>query len=800
MAMQFFEWLLDLWAVNKWFSNLINIRPCEAPYDNVWYKDSFSGWLRGDSKTWIKGRDWFEQCAWADLLGYNPTDIIEIEWKRYVYAVSDDWFRAKIFVQCSNDVFDGCSLFVKEWCCAWTRADITEYSFKSWANTITQDFFPRTPCIYDKFQVTKFPKGTPKVNRCDWVIRNQLVGDAIVATLYNIDWSPVIGTTGDTIYIYWDSWTGNNAAIGQVRTIVRKNDINSGAANNAVVDFAWLGIKSAIPTYTYQYDPTTNSVIRFSADSVWIDQNNNTSILFDEIKNVCYTIYGDFWDVPIFASSDWLHALTADWCAVWTWEFVPYGNLNQITNNNIVPTQLQISSIFNYQWELWFINSKTWYIFIWLWWYNNWYFTTQKTILVWKIYDVAIPFQSYLLLMWRSATGIVYRSWTATLGTQDLLYSDVLSNIWYFSKNSLANDKENVYFVSNEKYLYSLDVTPISDFVYTKFKAKLTDLSEFIRSDLEQLDRTRWDQVTMSSTESAIRLFISDPATITAWTKIIFFDTTWKFWYKWIVCDIYLRDEKFGCWFGDVFWNNVWDTDNWNPVKQIIWFSFDEKLYLEKMIQVIWLIIWFNSRISRQNTTLKIEYDLGWWHQVIKFNKFQRSQYVRHIAQSKNENDWALFESAPIGMWFHWGNWFRPLQDLNYNNEFQAFCEYEPLIPDSYLSECNYANTPKMKGRENCKKTYPAGYTHHIDDSNDDWYITISKYGVLKYDLWVHCENIYCEIICDRWDFIEFWWLSIGYELWDTATSMANVLTFPWPTPDKIPEKPVTRKQKFNLL
>lgn len=778
---QFYSATLDynIWEfisnVNFNFHKIINSYPVNLPQMNTGYESVFWQNRRehGNKKWfWLRKREWFTKCF--EIEWRHITDIYNHQWTRYAMLVSDDWLQKRIFKQCYATVRYWCYTDTSDTCCEWQWKEITKNH-----KDLTTKPFPNYPCVYDKFVPIKWPVWKSKYSSCRWVIANVLEWNAVKSVLYELDdygnKIPISVDIWDWIYVYDNNWV--KAVIWQSLQ-TSWYDVTNQRLEFGEKFWAWI----------------TNEVTDFNEDS-WITEYKK--------QFVCFKIFKDYWNSFAFATADWIIQWNNDSCDSWQdSEFTIFGETKFDSVDSTVFNPSYIKSMANVDWWLSYLTA-TWWLFF------NYPWSVANQSLHWTAYwdplitiewrDVMLPVQDYVMLFGPNSIGIAYKTgknnqtWKISWEFQK-----VLNDIWYFSRDAVLNFREQVYFVDQDTKFWRVNIKPYDTWLWTvRFQLDLDDMSlHRVNTDFRMMNRKQWDQISLHKTDFEILVFMTDNRHNSSPrnTKVLLFDDEHKFWHRWMICWIDLRHYAHWCWYWDEVYSNRWDTDNGNPIKQIISMNFwDTSMFTLKEIAFLKTALWYHSRITN-DTILKISADTGWYRATKKIKHLHRAKYLSWL--NKLRKSWMtdeamnekFFHWTPTWLWIYWGNGVWLVEDIRHEltKEFEQYCSYENVITE--VVPCPCKTNPEITAHADWCTINP-DKTQNFEDDTEQQYFTPSKYAVIKSNLGYQCHNIHIEMIANNKDEIEFLWWFIWWMFMDNAMEYLENST-DYPTTPEISKLP----------
>lgn len=710
--------------VNLAFKELVNFVPVQSPYEMQWWRSDFDyDRMRQSWDMWqfyMDKRFWVTERDnfWSWVI---VTDKIIFEWNEYVM------FKKQVVPFEDNWV-----IWIKKYntsidILCWTYND--KYAcWIEWCMLVTQ---PTTECWYDKFIKLMGPK---------WP----------VTSWYQVE---IRNTT-----IWW-------SVVGEVRLL------NGWSVPGSVI---------------YIANSPDTSVASGIMRLKWYDQNNTTYvsstwILPESDKRYPATAVfaEDYWTVLGFVDKDWIQILPDANCNV-AWSFA-----DTIPVGSIFGTKYPITSVA--KWWDWTAFLTGWSIFFSQWWFNLWAYT--YSIDIWTEYTHLIKMQQYIVAIWPQTMWVVYK---ASLDAKWVIipkFEEVTNEIGYFNpyswQNRFRTGDDSFFLFNSDSELWKYDIQVFADNLWwVEFKLTGQELwRHYVNTTLKQLRREKWDHVEMNDDGSGLQIFITD------WnnfeerdTIIINFSEKYKFWHKRHFCNITLRNKHGNTYYGNKLRCYGSDTDNWEQIKQYALMTFgDSTIRTSKNIVNIWILLWYNSLITKENTTIWMRLDL-WWRSVpYRIDQLHWIKYLQELALIRyNQTDGKLKETTPYWMWIYGGNGISSNRNtINRDKDIKVFCWYMNSWVESLDDSC-FDKHKELLDETWCDVSAienPFLYW----DSDFNFYSEVAKFWRWYMKINQPCDLITIEVISKDWDRLHFWWITIWYELIDTElTPHHNVVVFEW--------------------
>ncbi len=636
--------------INLKYDEIINWVPTKLDFNNYWYRENFIPWVKEFwewMNFWLDKREWFTACF--NVEWFHPTDVKQINWNLYWFFVADDFSEMQVRWEFSA---------LNDWCNNYVNEDCTRKIRKIACHSFSK-------CTYDKF--TKVVAPTWLKDRRTWKVVHEIIWWTIVSKLTRIsNNTPDDISPGDYVMILRNDNVNGWTVCWQYRRVARVDDW-------IIVWAPWLWLLSRFTT------------------SIWSDwvtkytwENWSQSTVEEEIE---YKVFRKVSDTLAYAWLNWvfyLHELEWDesWCDV--------ENGNDTILCQTEWAKFPITSIAEYNDDT--ISFLTWWsIFFWQWWQNAFNFSYQ--IEVWDEYRYLLNLHHYTIILWPESMKIAYDSSLDSSWTPIPRVVRLTDNFWYFTPGSFSKyfrEWTDQFILMNSYWdLRKYDITPVDNWLWSvKFVLNSNEIwGKFIASDLRILSREQWDIVNISEWDAWFRIFIHDyknGKSSNKFSKIIHYNDRYKFFHKWIVCWIVIVDERYGRWWGDKVYKNVWKTDDWNEIKQYLsWKFWDQTSRFYKIVHhhMLWLLT--RSNIT-QTTILAMSVQLAWYYIKNKENNFLSAQYVRNINKFNNMRDWnnneelILEKNYWVGVYTWAWTWHKDVQVWRTSTQdIEAFCEYD---------------------------------------------------------------------------------------------------------------------------
>jgi len=675
---------------NKFYHNLINCVSVKNPYANNWFRQKFT---QSDTELWdkedffITKRKWFKKLpiykyVWWILTQENEQERVNgmcydvcIVW----------WFRYFLYLNKTQDklrIYK--QINVNKWdfenrtfskISDWNIVNITSYSWK--------DYFPTNKDAHKKFLLTTYVRWK-QIDNGTWVWIIKKIWDTyfsyITKELWEIQWWPwnYVRTDTGLVHIVWK---------------VEQRD-------------TWWENMLALAT-------TWNRVMEITWDQ--------------QVKNwIQYKVFSDYWLTFHFVTSDWIiHWHYDDWISM---EYSICWETKFDTNFNTIKSRYTINSLSNYNsWSV-FLNSMWWLFISWQW-YDKFFFSWLNIVQTIWVYNDTVEYMSNILLIGPKKIGYLifdFNSWNSDI-------YELVTDWWFYWKYSYWINDDLFLYVRDTNDFYNLQL----EYWYWAVKPwiKMTYLSDYINTDMESLDK-QINDVYVSIVWNNNMTFITD------WwwnTKVLYYDRYYSTWYKRFITWCHI------IWFQDwaYIWNWIysyeWDTDNWNPITQIISSMFwDMTKWATKKMEYVKAAISYNSYLTKDDSIFKA-YIIDKWFEYTVSYELTNLQYIENIWKLRydnntpNTNDFVL-ETKPI--------WIQMTSSIWVNVEKQN---------DTLSSEFDsYNNLWNFETKISFQNTY-----------------SVWKMWILKFPIWLPADILSFELIARWTNKIEFWWYFLWFQYFD---------------------------------
>lgn len=702
---KYWNGILSTW-VNNGYSSIVNF-DIEAPtYSHYGSK------LR-ETSYYYKKRPWYNDILPESLRSrsWEVTDMIEIPewacddtyWTRYLMIVNRSAWYMQVLAQPMND-------------------DCDIWYDKNWRNVTDEWLDPESNecfcwCQYDRFIVIDYVKWTPRL-LSNWkqssVYWNQAnIANGTVGSFWSNDWWLSDWNIGDWIYVYWTAWGDYDAICWMSRQIVTRSQANEHKISephyllNAPWSYIWtipLDQRIDLNTQLEQAEEQLSSAIA-SNNQAWITAAKNKISWLNDLlggwlgkviaKEWHYSIYPDWWEVPMYQTCDWLKTIHTIY-----WKRTASGSISQDVSFNITTSCGSFNdwvctysvNIFNNRINL--LGSK---------WYNIYgglgmdkmTFSVDNQNYVWADKQSQAVFRNFLVQFGReNMSVIVYNE-----NGQSFNYK-LDSSVGIWTPTSWITYQNSLYIIASDKRLYSCDIQSNGSGWY---QLMLTDQSQAILWELELL--SKWDDVNMSADGTHIYIFINNKwhrlNTNNTKTRILKF---YKDYSKWVTHDIcanvinrHWKWYYFGDWLYRLWWTLQWDMrykkdwDGWFVNAHIEFFVWENEesqtsftTLWRKQLEFIKILLG-KGIYTNWNTKIVIDSYRNGFKQQYMVDKFE---HITWIDLNNKLRQWenpempecildSLAECSNVVRECNW--WQRPDEVVD------RWCYYEPV---AYLDNC----------------------------------------------------------------------------------------------------------------
>lgn len=713
-------------GINLQYDRLVNYVPTKLPTEYFWYQWEHSIWPEetGDRPEFaMRKRNWMLKVMEEDW--FYITDNVLINGQLHVMWKSNDNTQMKI-VKYETEYHDWCeNLFDDN--SKWNKL----CEIMDGINPCSPDYLLKIRAPYGKVDVTKTHKAK---------LIHTIVGNTVVATVVTMDWTPINAAVWNVIYVFGADEA--NVITWYYRQV-------TGLFNQQTQIF-WkrLGLNDYTPTTTVNSDGST------STTRSWDPWAIATEI------NVFIKVYPGVAETIAYVSNVWIRYLSNFDCAH-----------NQIEEIPQTQTKHPITGFANWNEDgIAFVSN--WYANFTNGWENLGIISYSIPVGSW--YTDLLPIQQYMMLLGPQSMGLIYQSALDRFGIPIPRMFDVKTDIGYFNKGSYQryfyDGTEDFIIFQSDGNLMRYVIEPYDNGLWwIYFRLNGTPIgNRFIDSDLSVLKRKKWDKVYIYRNKNWFTLFLTDHRwwELTG-TKVIFFSDKYKFYYRWYLCWLQIRWEKYGLWFGNKWYVNQWSADDWEQFKTIVNGRFGNLTYMSgKIFDSILLLIWSESVITPKNTKLILRNHTGWFVVEQILDDLTRPQYISMInKENRSWKDDKLLASIPGAIGVYWSlpavNIIKKYADLT--NDIQALCSYDPEAPER-------------------------GWV--CDEKHLYKKLFIAKIWVIREKLSREWEQLDFELVTEGADSIVYCWLRIAYNFTDAELrNPNNVIWIAWLTDKSYPTK-----------
>lgn len=707
------------WTVNELYgTNIINLEPTKAPYENLWYRDSFEHIPgRSDSRIWMQWRKWFRNI-WENTISDGiVTDVQELDWHIYYLLKKDNVVELHAICDAAVNT---------SWCASVINIDCEEeYNNDS----VLISSHPTSECMFDKFVRVAYVKNRYKRIE-DVTVLHDVDSNITSLSSSELDseciWKLVL------IEYSWAAWL-----IWQVRLISTWFQLD-----NPLI-WVWTWWQTVTISVFYDYEETliyaSWNWLRAITEENPCDYENDISFT---------TIYGN-------TNTD--NPFSADY------------------------NEFMTSSVFNYQGQIWYIwyiwDKHAWYVNFWMFWYNWWYFSPLTSYQIDWDYKWWIEYNNLVLLFSRTRVWYLSRSTTKNSITwmPDIAFGKLTSSFWIYWQNSIVEYMWDIAVFTTKKKLYALWIEYYGNNAFgdVLFRPKPVDMWKYIQFELDHIDLKWWDNVYLRQDEDRLSVYITNPYqndNQKYWwfnpsdTTILHFDSLNKFWYKWIVCWVEMIGNIwnlfYGKWIHINCWDKDWVNDSWDwgwDIKQLLWAKFDLAHMTTKSLNVIKWTMWDKSLFTEDNTRIRLYTNLWWLEYIQEFDRFSGLEYMKNIQWGTIDDDCCVISQiyarndrddvlVPVSI------------DIT-----EKYCEYSEDTKNKPINESTWEDEQLMMEYDvNSNATV-------LSDS-----MRVGRYWVWSWNVESEWEYMYIEMLAKNWDKLHTSWIELFYEVswtWELVNS-----------------------------
>lgn len=764
--------------LNLKYDRIQNFVPIKPAYKNYGcWRDCFL--VDPKRETWDTGifgmtkRCWMKRCL--EIEWYEITDVRKLRGRKYFFAVAKDKQTMQIREQdCS---YGDCTKISPKWCCCPAMKMVA--------------CLPFNKCTHDRFAPVVAPMDETGFYN-DACIKHKYVWGQVVAFVTDANGKPLKSNPGEYVLIQWVSWPKSAIIQGicwQYRQIVRQGDESIGWGS--IVDFPFYGMVDNINSYVDGDGNFTN--IRWDGSTI----DSEIETCWVRIKT-----YSKVGETLAYASADGIFYLSESdpkecSCEPNT-ENPPDCNSTTFCQTFCVDYPIKAMASFC-DGRLAFVTG--WQLF-WGQWGNN-FGNFSRSNAVWDdVFDL-MPVQDYLLIIWPENVKIWYIGEYDVNGTGIPTVTCLVEDFWAWSKCSYSTyfyEHSHQFIMYDSRWeLRKYDIIPTDHWNgRVSFRIDAIPIGQrFIHSDIANLDR-KYDRLAISDRGRWFRIFIwREDREAPTDTKIIFFCEKYKYYYRWYICGLKIKFERYNCRVGDRVYSNEWDTDGWyidpetkelvpgSPVKQYISFTFgDTSINKYKKIYSLSIPFYASTKIS-QETVLKTAIQVwGYWLHT-EFTERRSSRYITNVqhaltlALSVKKDECVMFDQTELGVGVYTGHWVwvSGTKWLDHYNDMKWFCALGEGKPHSKLPCDLRGGLPyKKKDPESCKLEHePCAPDNHADAYMK--HANVAQVETVQYRINQPWRLFQFELVWWANDKICFQWFEVGRKFMDPETQIPeNVL------------------------
>lgn len=498
---------------NSVYYDFINVEPA-AP--------SFSKRKR-NSSFFLNKRKWYKRIAfgWEGLEQYSTWSVKDVQ---RISDVACGWGDCYNFFLLVNPSWDKMTvLFANCDNCDGEEPQFCQIEFTD-DDGSTKSEFRTCECATNKFVVTDFAKWKPrdldgmgKLIWTDGVQINYSPNDNTPA-LWRFSWNNTFAwdqtvTLGDYLYVWKSRNQDGDGYCGQVRQVLWYEQ-PAGEDNYLRVSSPWLGFA--------------------------VDQ--------EEGPNLTFSVFPEWGKVLGFYTFDWLYLIhyveqTEDSCDSFVSLVCDYGTSftwSKKCASNIVEHLGRVNILFDNGYNAFGESS-----------YNKFFITTDTQAYLGADKITTASFRNYLLSFGENTISTTVFDWDSAFTTE------LSKNVGIWSNNAHTQFDNSFYFIGNDKRLHGLSIK--SD--WATFLLELTDMSDFIRWELDLIKDT--DEVFITADGRRMIIFIcwSNGGSFNSKTKMLIFDRDYNLWHKHYICCGAINGFAYDYYFGDWLYRYCWDKD-----------------------------------------------------------------------------------------------------------------------------------------------------------------------------------------------------------------------------------------------
>lgn len=732
---QYYDWRFVTNEGNLVYNNIVNCDVYKPPYFNdsfrhLFAQSPFDKWDK--TQFFVNKRRWFKKIMFtaiewdtSDRNNMHVTDMRVIDWKRYFFVLNDSKTKMRVYKQTNVNDLSPCDNSCLN--------DIEEGRIENMTSYKWRNYFPFSPCLYDRFVVTTHIKWKKKCSWTEGIVRVNRVWTEYFSSIKNEDGTDICAIAWD--YIYIDNGKGITWYVVQV-----------------------AGKAADLPTGSMEIDPNAIMINGQRLPGIDMTAVDGTPLDNKTEDKISYIVYSDYWLTFHRVTSDGVFSWNYDEDTAATFEYSFVWDTYYYTDFNATRNPKQIYSLCARWDSLSYLDGKTWVLWNgWVWW-NKFSFASSMNVVTHWLYTRLMEYMWYLILVWPDNFWYFTRdrwTWVTNMG-------NITDLNGYRSQASFNTADENFFIIRKSHDFYQMWLQ--SSYSYSVPVWYFTYMNNYLNTDLWMLVRGI-DDIVLDIWDNKFRVFINNG---TGNTKLLIFDRYYNLRHKRYItwCDVDRMCD--GIYLGRWVYKNTGLTDNGNPITQIVTMTrWDQGHTANKKVEFVKLPIGYNSYIESHLTWFTSTVTDGWrWYETTYWD-LNRTDYVSNLMRTKLSPDLdnqAIDEVNiyPVGMdvWSCSGA-RAGIKDFNTYNEFN---EYLALWTDQSISS----------------------------DGNEETDMCVAKMGVIKIPLWQWGEVFTFELVARGNNKVEFGWFFLGYQYSDIdITRLENVATLwdlttdSWYTPEE---------------
>lgn len=714
---QLLDWSILLWSdvsANQIYSKIINFDIVPAPQDNNLYQkdffydnddfpDRFLAYLRTrrglTEALTVRWDSTAEEYLYIDLTTRNITDEQVIDWARYFFAVNENKTRMKILKQeAEHEIWD-CWWIVSSRYNDWVILDIT--------NNDGLDYFPFSECTYDKFVQAVWPSGRVISEGDNGHIRNEIKW-AEVFTYFSDDDQIMVWSLWNFVFLY--DWPFSTQALW----------ISASEGNDFLMEwpFAWF----------------SNVSLNINSSSLWQSIEEVANWLrpsFEKSPRHKRKVFSDRWLIPYFATSDGIYMLNYSWTKP--------EETTSTYDGNTKWWSFIISWMLNINDSILFYDSKNNRLYHGLRGYQKTYFDPRNSIEVDQTFFSMWELSWYPVMIWPHSIKMYNPTFISWNQIDFRWWLNISEAVWVFWARSWSIDQWVLNRVGEDKLLRA---TILEVYWETNIVPKTEQVPCSYQTDINSCNRLE-DTISILNTWRSLEIILSNGVGSIAlvrdffWRKNIYQNNVILGWD---------RKNYYGKWM--FFRGGTKDIED--PIKTVLERSvWDQDHKFIKQITSAKISFWYNSSITKGNTSIHIESASGNAKTIIDLKDLTTVNWVHLLMKAKDGSNRIIKDSS----------WFETINNDNWHwltkNDKNLSAELASFASMSY---------------------WPT------DDSNYKTEKYLPKSVSAEFPLSLFSEVLRLSIISENWDLCETGGISILFEPMDINTSeFTNVHTVSFP-------------------